>query len=237
MIKNFLFDMDGTLIDCKADEFIPVYVGALKKRFGKEAECEKIIRTIVKGAEVMVKNDGTRTNREMFMEFASNALEYPVDKLESEMTDFYETDYAAVKCVIKPKPEISEAIKTLKNKGYRLIVTTNPLFPLAALRHRLEWGGYDPELFDFVTSYETSTFAKPNPKYYDETIERLSLDRSQTIIVGNDFKEDVCTGKRAGMLTYYLTDAPIPDEDENIRADYEGDSADFLAFAQSLPNI
>ena len=42
MIKNFLFDMDGTLIDCKADEFIPVYVGALKKRFAHEAECEKI---------------------------------------------------------------------------------------------------------------------------------------------------------------------------------------------------
>ena len=130
-----------------------------------------------------------------------------------------------------------KAIETLKSKGYRLIVTTNPLFPLAALRHRLEWGGYDPELFDFVTSYETSTFAKPNPKYYDETVTRLSLEREHTVIVGNDFKEDVCTGKRAGMLAYYLTDSPIPSDDENCKADYEGNSSDFLVFAEALPKI
>lgn len=237
MIKNFLFDMDGTLIDCKADEFIPIYVGALKKRFAREEECEKIIHTIVKGAEAMVRNDGSRTNREAFMQYAATVLKYPVDKLEREMTDFYETDYAAVKCVIKKKPEMIKAIETLKSKGYKLIVTTNPLFPLAALRHRLEWGGYDPELFDFVTSYETSTFAKPNPKYYDETVTRLSLERKHTVIVGNDFKEDVCTGKRAGMLAYYLTDSPIPSDDENCKADYEGNSSDFLVFAEALPKI
>lgn len=235
MIKNFLFDMDGTLIDCKAEEFIPVYVGALKKRFAAEAECDKIIRTIVKGAEAMVRNDGSRTNREAFMQYAAGILEYPVDKLEREMTDFYETDYAVAKKVIKLKPKMVAAVKKLKEKGYRLIVTTNPLFPLAALRHRLEWGGHDPELFDFVTSYETSTFAKPNPKYYDETITRLGLVREQTVIVGNDFKEDVCTGKRAGMLAYYLTDSPIPADDETYKADFEGNSADFLAFAESLP--
>ena len=121
--------MDGTLIDCKADEFIPIYVGALKKRFAREEECEKIIHTIVKGAEAMVRNDGSRTNREAFMQYAATVLKYPVDKLEREMTDFYETDYAAVKCVIKKKPEMIKAIETLKSKGYKLIVTTNPLFP------------------------------------------------------------------------------------------------------------
>ena len=235
MIKNFLFDMDGTLIDCKAEEFIPVYVDALKKRFAGEAECEKIIRTVIKGAEAMVRNDGSRTNRETFMMYAASVLEYPVDKLEREMTDFYETDYAAVKKVIKSKPEMIRAADVLRRKGYKLIVTTNPLFPLAALRHRLEWGGQHLSDFDFITSYETSTFAKPDPRYYDEVIARLGLDRSQTVIVGNDFKEDVCTGKRAGMLAYYLTDSPIPADDETYIADFEGNSADFLAFAESLP--
>lgn len=67
-----------------------------------------------------------------------------------------------------------KAVGVLKSKGYRLVVTTNPLFPLCALLRRLEWGGLDASDFEFVTSYETSGYAKPGTGYYVQTLERCT---------------------------------------------------------------
>ena len=125
------------------------------------------------------------------------------------------------------------AVSALKAKGIKLIVTTNPVFPLAALLFRLRCGGYDPAMFDFVTSYETSSYAKPSPDYYTETLRRLSMDPANTLIVGNDEKEDVESGKAAGMTAYYLTDTPIHADGETS-PDFSGSSEDFLAFARTL---
>lgn len=236
MLKNFFFDMDGTLIDCAAERFIPIYKTALAKKFAGEAEVREIIATLLIGAGVMVSNDGAMTNREKFMDYARGKLQMPPERLEELMNDFYRTDYEAVRAVITPKPAMIEAVRALKNKGYRLVVTTNPLFPETALVRRLEWGGYDRGDFDFVTSYETSSFAKPSVGYYSQTLSRTKLDPAQTMIVGNDMEEDIVAGKKAGMTAFYLTDAPIP-FDEPCAPDREGTSDDFLAFANSLPAL
>lgn len=233
MLKNFFFDMDGTLIDCAAEAFVPLYQKALAVKFAGEPEVGEIIKTVLLGANAMVANDGKRTNRETFMAFARGRLQMPPERLEELMTEFYEGEYIAVKSVITPKPAMIAAAELLKAKGYRLVVTTNPLFPERALAKRLEWGGYKRADFDFITSYETSTYAKPAVGYYIETLARLGLDAAETLIVGNDMAEDVTAGKKAGMRAWYLTDTPIAAAAPTT-PDYEGPSADFLAFAESL---
>ena len=232
MIKNIMFDMDGTLIDCNAKVFIPVYVKAIRDAFG-EPLGDIIAKVAISGAQVMVDNDGSRTNREAFLEYAKPRIPMPMDEFERVMTEFYENGYTAVASVIKQKPAMINAVSALKAKGIKLIVTTNPVFPLAALLFRLRCGGYDPAMFDFVTSYETSSYAKPSPDYYTETLRRLSMDPANTLIVGNDEKEDVESGKAAGMLAYYLTDTPIHADGETS-PDFSGSSEDFLAFARTL---
>lgn len=232
MIKNIMFDMDGTLIDCNAKVFIPVYVKAIRDAFG-EPLGGIIAKVAISGAQVMVDNDGSRTNREAFLEYAKPRIPMPMDEFERVMTEFYENGYTAVASVIKQKPAMINAVSALKAKGIKLIVTTNPVFPLAALLFRLRCGGYDPAMFDFVTSYETSSYAKPSPDYYTETLRRLSMDPANTLIVGNDEKEDVESGKAAGMTAYYLTDTPIHADGETS-PDFSGSSEDFLAFARTL---
>lgn len=233
MIRNVMFDMDGTLIDCNARVFIPVYVKAIKDKFGGELG-GLIAKVAISGSDAMVHNDGSRTNREAFIEYARPLIPMPMDEFERKMTDFYENEYRAVSSVIAVKPAMTEAVKELKKRGKKLIVTTNPVFPLPALLFRLRSGGHDPKDFDFVTSYETSSYAKPEPEYYAETLRRLSLLPEETLIVGNDFAEDVCAGKAVGMKAYYLTDAPIPGGDGNVKPDFSGTQEEFLAFAKTL---
>ena len=233
MIKNIMFDMDGTLIDCSARRFIPVYVEAIKRKFGGELG-GLIAKVALSGSEVMIRNDGSRTNREAFMEYAKPLIPMPIDEFERRMTDFYANEYSAVSSVISEKPVMREAVSILGGKGVKLIVTTNPVFPLAALLYRLRCGGYKPNTFDFVTSYETSSYAKPNPGYYSEVLGRLSLNPAETLIVGNDYAEDICAGKSVGMQAYYLTDSPIPGGDEAVTPEFSGTAEDFLAFAKKL---
>ena len=51
MLKNILFDMDGTLIDCEVDRFIPPYKAALAAKFSAEPEMKKIIETVLTGVK------------------------------------------------------------------------------------------------------------------------------------------------------------------------------------------
>ncbi len=52
-------------------------------------------------------------------------------------------------------------MKILKDKGYRLAVTTMPLFPLSAVEARVRWAGLDPDDFGFMTTYDTAHAVKP----------------------------------------------------------------------------
>lgn len=235
MLKNILFDMDGTLIGCSVEEFLKPYYAAIVKKFAGRHDAKQIADTVLKGAVPMIENDGSRTNREAFFAFAEGRTDMNAEEFESSMTEFYNNEYSVVADVINPKPLIVEAVDILRKKGYRLVVTTNPLFPLVALESRLKWGEYDPSAFEFVTSYETSRYAKPSVGYYTEVLERLGMDPSESMIVGNDRHEDIETGKAAGMKTYWLTDTPI----DNCAAepDEKGRSKDFLAFVNALPSL
>lgn len=227
--------MDGTLIDCNADEFVPPYKEAILKKFAGEKEANVIAKTVLTSPVAMAANDGTRTNREVFFEYAKNTVTMPAEEFETRMTEFYTSEYDVIRSCVHEKPLMQEAVRVLKAKGYRTAVTTNPLFPKFALVKRLIWGGFGEKDFETVTSYETSRFSKPNPKYYTEVIAGLGMTAEETLVVGNDYEEDIRAGKQAGLTTFYLTDMPIPCESPGKAHDYEGDGKAFLKFAKALP--
>lgn len=66
-IKHILFDLDGTLLPMVQDEFVRFYMPLLAKAYlkkGVEMDPKGFIGAVWKGYEAMVKNDGSKTNRE-----------------------------------------------------------------------------------------------------------------------------------------------------------------------------
>ena len=95
-IKNILFDLDGTLLPMVQDEFVRFYMPLLAKAYisaGIKVEPKSFISSVWKGYEAMVKNDGSRTNREAFWSFMEESLPTSIEESEALAVRFYDTDF------------------------------------------------------------------------------------------------------------------------------------------------
>ena len=67
MLKLVLFDLDGTLLPMDQDLFVKYYFGGLAKRLSQYGyEPNKLISGVLEGTKAMIKNDGSKTNEEVF---------------------------------------------------------------------------------------------------------------------------------------------------------------------------
>jgi len=218
MIKVVLFDLDGTLLPMDEDEFKKVYFGAVYnkvKHFGYKVE--DLINAIWFGTKAMYKNDGTMPNEERFWEAFSTI--YPESRKRDEyyFNDFYHNDFPklAFACAKPVQPLAKVLVDELKKRGYKLIIASNPIFPIVATKARIAWAGCSPNDFIDITAYENSGFCKPNLKYYEMILERNNLKPEEVIMVGNDVREDMAVNK-LGIDSYLITDCLLNLDNEDI---------------------
>lgn len=220
MIKTVLFDLDGTLLPLWQEEFVKVYFGELCKRLATLGfEPQKTVDSIWAGTKAMVKNDGSRLNEELFWEvFRGMNAELPDAK--DVCADFYDNEFNKVQSILKYNADRRALIGRLRAAGLGVVLATNPVFPTNAISTRLKWVGLGYEDFDYVTDYTNSCFSKPNPAYFREIAQKLSLDPAECLMVGNNVSEDMAA-EAAGMKVFL-----VPEFLENPAA------AEYSAFPQ-----
>lgn len=235
-IDTILFDLDGTLLPMGQDLFVKTYMKAVCKKmaeYGKKPE--EVVNALWKGTYAMVGNDGSRSNHDVFWKVFADLLGKDVLDAYDPLLKFYENEFDGVKTVVDPcfaRGEYSarELIDSLKAKGYRLILATNPVFPATAVRTRLGWIGLKPEDFELVTSYENSRFCKPNVRYFEDILFKAGGDPDHCLMVGNSVSEDMAASKY-GMDTYLITDFIENPENLDYSSYKNGSFSDFVRFA------
>ena len=234
MIKNILFDLDGTLLPMDQDKFTKGYFGRLVKKLAPLGyDPQKTVDGIWAGTAAMVKNDGTVTNEEAFWKKFSEIFgEKSLDD-KPVFDEFYRVEFEEVKSDCGFNPDAAKAVKRLKERGFRLILATNPIFPAFATESRIKWAGLDKEDFELYTTYEDSHYCKPNPEYYREITERLSLDPAECLMVGNDAEEDTAAEK-LGIKVFLLTDCLINKKERDISAYPHGGFEELLKYTEEL---
>lgn len=240
MIKNILFDLDGTMLPMDQEEFIKAYFGALCNKFCSVLELtpEEMIKGVWKGTGAMIKNDGTAVNYEKFWETFAKVCGKKVLNYVKNFDEFYNNEFIeAVKPVCGYNPSVPETIKVLKRKGYNVVAATNPIFPDVATCQRLKWAGLSFADFSLVTTYNNSSYCKPNPSYYESIAEKLGLNFEECLMVGNDINEDILPTSALGMDTYIVTDCLINKDDVDISKYKNGTFKDFLSYARMLPDV
>lgn len=236
MLNTIIFDLDGTLLPLDMDKFVQIYFNEMALAFQDITEPKKLVESVWKATDVMIDNLEYRTNKEVFMECFGGLIEGELDIYAKRFEEFYDAGFLNVRKSVSTMPQIIEAVRLLKEKGYRIVLATNPMFPRKAIIHRINWAGFKEEDFSYITCYENNHYCKPQIQFYEEVLKDNHKTAEECMMVGNDVEEDMVAGK-LGMDTYLITNHLIKRTEEEPCCTHQGTYEDFLRFVQELEPI
>ena len=239
--KAIMFDMDGTLIPMDVKAFSEGYFYDLHKKLasgGHDYDHAFLVKAIWTGTGAMVKNDGSCYNTERFWQVFKQMLnedDATMKELEALCDDFYSHEFMEAKRFTGDNPLAVKAVWLAHQKADQVILATNPLFPMAGQITRMKWVDLRPEDFDLVTAYETDTYCKPNPKYFESVCERAGVTPNECLMIGNDENEDMYSASSVGMDCYLVTGSDIPCA-EHPWTGRRGSFDELIEFLKGLPD-
>lgn len=237
MFNTILFDLDGTLAPFQQDEFVHTYFKALVNRLTPMGyDGERLIQALWKGVNAMVENNGLFTNRQVFWDVFTRELGVQALALENILDDFYSREFDGVRTVLRENVDRSGLIHSLRERGYTLVLASNPIFPAVAVETRLDWVGLRGADFDWVTTYENSRSSKPNPAYYQDILGCMGKQGCECLMVGNNPADDM-TAREAGMEVYLVTDCLENPKGLPVDAYPRGSFRELEARLAALPEI
>lgn len=141
-----LFDLDGTLLPMDEDNFTGYYFKFLAAKLAPYGyEAKPLIDAIWGGVKSMAMNDGSRTNENAFWDFFEKIFGKKVYDDKPIFEDFYANDFQVAKNICGFNETAVRLIHMLQEKGLRIALATNPIFPEIATRSRIKWAGLSPD--------------------------------------------------------------------------------------------
>ncbi len=233
-ITTVLFDLDGTLLPMDQDEFIQAYFKRLAKKLAPRGyDPKELVAGIWSGTMAMIRNDGSMKNEEAFWQDFSARFGEEVRQDIPYFDEFYRTDFAGVQDVCGFSPHAAQVVYRLKEKGLRVALATNPIFPAIATQNRIRWAGLQPEDFELYTTYENSRYCKPNLAYYEDILQQLKVQPTECLMVGNDVAEDM-VARELGMQVFLLTDCLINKPNADLKQFPHGSFPELLELVEQL---
>ncbi|MDO4618492.1 MAG: HAD family hydrolase [Clostridia bacterium] len=208
-IKAVLFDLDGTLLPMEQEIFTKSYFKGLSAAVCPLGyEPKSLIDAIWQGTGAMIKNDGIAKNEEVFWKAFSAIFGERVYSDLKHFDNFYKTGFDKIKGAVGFSENAKRIIELVKSLSLTPILATNPIFPRTAQEKRAKWAGVEPNDFAYITTYENSSYCKPNPKYYEEILSITGFKPEECLMVGNDTSDDL-PAETIGIKTFILTDCLI----------------------------
>lgn len=212
--KAILFDMDGTLLPMDQNVFMKQYFGEMAKVLSPLGLApEAVAPTIWAGTKAMMKNTGELTNDEVFWQVFTQVSGLDAAPFRPAADAFYSNQFHRARAATAENPLAVEAVRVAREKAEKVVLATNPLFPMVGQKSRMGWVGLKPEDFDLVTSYETDRYCKPNPAYFLDVCRRIGVKPEECVMIGNDETEDMAAATAAGIpICFLVTDCRIAGE-------------------------
>lgn len=196
-------------------------------------EPKRLIDGVWQSTKAMVMNNGKQTNEQVFWKEFAGLFGDKVYSDADKFDEFYETDFDKLKSHCSYNEQANQTIQTLKEKGFTLVLASNPIFPMTAQKKRMLWAGANPDDFALITSYENSHYCKPNPLYYKEIIEKIGVKPGDCLMVGNDTTEDAAA-MPVGVDFFLLTDCLLNNERKDISKYSRGSFMQLLSYIDNL---
>ncbi len=190
LVEMMLFDLDGTLIDSRAD--LARSINLMLEEVGRPTLAEDLIASFVgDGVRVLVYRSLTATEPER---------RPPDEFLHADGIALMHKHYAEQMFVTTGLyPNVAETLEHFSGKSKAVVTSKEARFTEIILE-RFGIAQY----FDCIIGGDTLTERKPDPRPVSEAIKRLGGTPEQAVMIG-DSENDVNAGRRAGALTCAAT--------------------------------
>lgn len=226
MYDNYIFDLYGTLVDCRTNEEKPylwkkmseIYSsmgaaytpGELKQRFRQLILEEIDSRTANGEAPEDIEPDLTKAFAMLYIEKG-----IPCDHNEARLTAI--TFRTLSRQLLYVYDGIKELFEELHKRGKGVYLLSNAQTDFT--RPELDMLGLTP-YFDGILISSEQGCKKPSVKFFNKLKEEFGLELSRCIMVGNDSTSDIPGASRAGMDSLYIHTATSPEPKGKVGATY-----------------
>ncbi|NMC13453.1 MAG: HAD-IA family hydrolase [Chloroflexi bacterium] len=238
MTLTLLLDLDDTLLFNSMESFVPAYLNALSTHLKDLVDPRRMSQALLSATNLMAAN--TRldyTLKQVFDEAFYPSIGYEEKQLSETLVDFYSRVFPTLQKYTSPNPSAINMVKQAFERGYRIAIATNPLFPLSAIIERLNWAGLPADNFPFalIPSYETFHFSKPNPAYFAEFLAQLGWQEDPVLMVGNDFHNDIEPARSLGICAVWIKNNSSNDINNSSATASLNNIGDLISWLDSTP--
>lgn len=227
-MQAILFDLDGTLLDLDLEGFLRSYFEALGAAATPHFPSVDVLSAVLASTAVMQRPHVGMTNEAAFgADFlARTGIDLGKAEHARIFEDFYRDVFPSLGEGFGPAKGARRAVETAVEHGFSVVVATQPIFPRAAIEHRLAWAGLSDLTVHPLTTYEVMHACKPSAEYYREAAGMAGAPPAECLMVGDDRSLDMPAAD-IGMRTFYTGSG-------TSHADWSGDLDDL---ADLLPRL
>lgn len=205
MITTLLFDLDGVLVKFDSTRSKLAFIRLALAEMYKKHGLKKSYAAMTAARAAMEENSENQLTNEL-RAIAAFAKELNLSMEEAK--PLYEQItgkiFPQLRKYFYPIDEAQSFIFWAKDK-YQCYLTTNPLWPRDMAINRLRWGNIEPGIFKDITHYSNMHFAKPHANYYQEVLEKFSLNAKDVLMIGDSFRKDA-PASLLGIKTFIISD-------------------------------
>ena len=228
-MKNFAFDLYGTLIDIHTDEDDPAFrVGIAKDFFDMcGGECDFWKEYIELCAP---PKDDSCFEPDLLCVFSALAKKCGADLKREQLEEFAYRFRVLSRKKLCLYPGVTDILSALKDRGAKIYLLSNAQ---ACFTNREMEELSLTKYFDGICLSSDAGVKKPSLKFFNMLIEKFGLDRGSTVYTGNDYYSDVLGAKGAGLYSAYIRKYnEVPFEEAKKTADFATD--DFKKLKEKL---
>ncbi len=197
-VKAVLFDLGGTLI--RTTE-IPRVLKEMLRHRGISRSLEDIVAARENAEKELNFRELTNLLEEFWVRWNLRILQHLViDSNRRELAEFIAShwwDY----CDVTPFPETASVLTLLRSRGIKVGVVTNGLqSDIDQILSKVNLQGF----FDVVVMIDTLKKMKPDPAVFLYALEKLKVNQSNAIFVGDEIEADYQGATRAGLTAYLI---------------------------------
>ncbi|MDP6182497.1 MAG: HAD family hydrolase [Gammaproteobacteria bacterium] len=209
--RGVFFDLGGTLFSYRnvARTNIPLLVESVE-RLGVLTEVDAIKRSYSRASGEVSRLYAEKPfyrHRDMFHDMFVRFCELLDAEYDAEVHSWYhDAQQEAILDCLLIRPDCIETLEYLQGRGLYLSIVSN--IDDDMLEPLVEREGLD-RYFDHWTSSEAAQSCKPDPKFFDVTLEKSGLAAECVLFVGDSPEHDIVGANAAGMRTALIIEEGV----------------------------